>query len=575
MNNSIKNLVFQKHNLLFLVPFIIYATWILIISLYGVNIPILDQWLAPGEQIESFFKNQLHIETLYKQHNESRKLIPNLIFIILAGILGQWNVKAEMIIGLIFAVMMSLLIYLLLLLTNKSFYKNILILIFYDFLLLSPSSFSRWVRGITIHRLIPDACLIVNALIFRSKINRNLKVGLYSLFCVISQYSFSGGIVTWAITLIFITFDNQVNLKKKLQSICLFISLFAVSTSFYFSNYTHPYYHTEPSEILKHSWQDIIIYFLAFLGNILGESYELDTFIGVTFLLTFTLLLILNLNPLKKELIVWFALGFYTLALGILNAITRAPMSSPTMSHAVRVDYIIHLVYLPLSIIVVIFYLLEHRNKNNQVLKNFVFYFLGMITAFYISKNYPTKLLNDLQGWQYQYNYAKSCIQLVNFYPKNDCIKLLFPFVEPIYPWNLDLIITRFKNLSELNVLRPGIVKNIKINNQCEWGYIDSIQEEQNNFVKITGWAKIPTRVADAVILAYTNESNDLIVVDILSIGQTRPDISQIYGSKYKNSGWSGNIDFKNKLTNFHKSQIQAYAFDAEQNLFYPLISLR
>ncbi|NEU83941.1 hypothetical protein, partial [Nostoc sp. UIC 10630] len=149
MRNTIKSSIFKKRKLVFLLPLTIYLIWILIIDLYGVNIPILDQWKVGGEQIESFFNNQLSFAVLYKQHNESRKLIPNLIFVILAGILKEWNVKAEMIIGLLFAFLMSVLIYLLLLLTNKSFYRNIFLLIIYDFLLLSPSSFSRWLRGIT------------------------------------------------------------------------------------------------------------------------------------------------------------------------------------------------------------------------------------------------------------------------------------------------------------------------------------------------------------------------------------------------------------------------------------------
>ncbi|WP_375509842.1 hypothetical protein [uncultured Nostoc sp.] len=54
----------------------------------------------------------------------------------------------------------------------------------------------------------------------------------------------------------------------------------------------------------------------------------------------------------------------------------------------------------------------------------------GIITAFYINKNYSTKILYELQEWDYHYNYAKSCIQLVNVYQKDDCIMVLFPFVE-------------------------------------------------------------------------------------------------------------------------------------------------
>ncbi|MBD0360397.1 MAG: hypothetical protein ICV56_06765, partial [Nitrososphaeraceae archaeon] len=294
MINFVKSSILKKRNLVFLLPLSIYGIWTLIIYSYGVNIPILDQWKVPGEQIESFFDNQLSFTLFYNQYNESRKLIPNLIFVILAAILKEWNVKAEMIIGLLFAFLMSVIIYLLLLLTNKSFYKNIFLLIIYNFLLLSPFSFSRWLRGITLHRLIPDACLIVNALIFRLNINQKIKVWLYCLFCAISQYSFSGGIVVWIVSLLFIIFNNKLSFNEKFKSLCLFIGFFAISTICYFINYVHPSYHTKPIEIVKSSWQDMISYFLAFLGNILGDFYELDMLIGLVLLVSFILLLILN-----------------------------------------------------------------------------------------------------------------------------------------------------------------------------------------------------------------------------------------------------------------------------------------
>ncbi len=555
-------------HLVFLLPLAIYGMWISIIHLYGVNIPILDQWVLPGEQIESFFQNQLSFATLYKQYNESRKLIPNLIFIILAGILKEWNVKAEMLIGLHFAFLMSLLIYFLLLLTNKSFYKNIFILIVYYFLLLSPSSFSRWLRGITIHRLIPDACLIINALIFRLKINQKLKIWLYSFFCIVAQYSFSGGIITWPISLIFIIFNSQMSLTERVKSVCLFILLFGISSSFYFINYSSPSYHTEANEIIKCSWQDIIIYFFAFVGNILGTSYVLSTFIGITLVATFTCLIISNYKSIREELIPWTAIGFYTIALGVLNTITRAPIS---YTHAMRIDYITHLVYLPLSILVILIYKVKYKKIN---FLNFYFLsFIGLMTAFYIQKNLKIKNLHELQEWQYKYNYGKSCIQLINFYQKDDCIKALFPFVDAPYPWKLDSVITRFKNLSNFNALQPGIVKELKIYNQGEWGYIDLIQEDPNGFFQIYGWAKLLNKAADAVILAYPDGSNGLIIVDILPIGQMREDVSRQYGLKYINSGWSGNLYWKNnKFTNSpNKCNIQAYSFDANENVLYPL----
>lgn len=54
MINYLRFLTLNKHHLIFLLPLTIYGIWILIIYLYGVNIPILDQWNVPGEQMKLF-----------------------------------------------------------------------------------------------------------------------------------------------------------------------------------------------------------------------------------------------------------------------------------------------------------------------------------------------------------------------------------------------------------------------------------------------------------------------------------------------------------------------------------------
>ena len=546
----------QKHLLLWPIP-AIYVMWLIVICIYGVNIPVLDQWSMPGKQIESFFENRLDFTTLYEQHNESRMVFPNLIFVFLTYMLKTWNVKAEMLVGLGFAFLMSLFIYLLLLLTNSSFYKNISLLIVYNLCLLSPSSFSRWLRGITIHRLIPDACIIINALVFRLNINAKLKVLLFSISCVIAQFSFSGGIIVWPVTLLFVISINKITLVEKLKLVFVFIALFIISSSLYFTNYTYPPYHSAPSSILNYSFKDITIYIFSFCGNIFGYSPESSMIVGFVLITAFTGLLIVNLKRTREQkLIPWIGLGLYTIALGVIDTITRLPMSS---NNALRVDYITHLAYLPLSILVIFLYTIKY-NKN-IILKWIALTLTGAILTFYLMKNSPNKIILGLQEWQHTYSYGKSCIQLVSFYEKDDCIKILFPVLE--------VVTKRFSKLSELNILQPGIVKELKFSSQGEWGYIDSIKKEPiNEYFKINGWAKILERPADAIVLAFTSENQGLTIVGVLPTGETRTDVSHLYGFRYLNTGWSGSVYLKN---NFNISNIKAYGFDANTNILYPL----
>ena len=559
----------QKKYLLFLFPLFIYGLWIEVIHFFGVNIPILDQWIAPGEQIESLVEKHFQSSMLYKQYNESRTVVPNIIFLILVNILKEWNVKAEMLIGLTFTFLMLTIIYLLTTLNKSHFYQSICILIVYNILLLSPSSFSRWLRGITIHRLIPDTCLIINSLIFGLKINYQLKLLLYSLFCTIAQYSFSGGIVTWMVSLIFI-FYSSISLSEKAKSLLFYLTLFLISNYFYFRNYAYPSYHPEVKAIGNFSLIDVIIYSFAFLGNIFGTDYESSAIIGFILLAYFTTLTVLSLSSFKDKMVIsWIGIGVYPVSLSLLDSITRLPIS---FTQALRVDYLTHLVYLPLSIIALFFSGIKLNQKRIQ--KFAAFSFIGFISILYINKNFQANIALEVKEWSYSYSYGKSCLQLISFYEKKDCIKLLFPFIEYPYPWHLELVTNRFDDLSVLNILKPGIVKSMKIAPQGEWGYIDFIEENSvNGAFKITGWAKILNKHADAVVLAYKTEEKKLIVIDILPTGNVREDVAQKYGRKYIDSGWSGNIYFNNRLTKFNMCNIQAYGFDATKNIFYPLVN--
>jgi hypothetical protein len=526
----------------------------------------LDQWVEPGEQIEILFQNRLDFGELFRQYNESRMLFPKIAFLALANFLKEWNVKAEMLLGLGFSFLMLLIVYLLLSLTNKSFLKNIYILTGYNLLLLSPCSFSRWLRGITLHRLIPDTCILINALIFILNINLRLKIFLYSIFCTIAQYSFSGGIIIWIVSIVFIIGEKNNRRGEKFQNLVVFITSFIISSLFYFQEYKQPSYHPLPSEILNFSFQRIVTYFFSFIGNIFGNSYESSGIIGMCLIISFITLAVIHLTYIREQAIIsWIGIGLYTITLGILNSMTRLQLS---YTNATRIDYIVHLVYLPLSIIVMFLYLI--KSEKDKIQKWVSVGFLVTISILYINKNFQTNFLNNLVIWHHQYSYGKSCIQLINLYQKDDCIKLLFPMSERPYPWKAELVAQRFRELSSLNILKPGIVKKIEISPQGEWGYIDFLQEDKTiGKFKIHGWAKIQNKPADAVVLAYWND-----IIDILPTGEPRNDISQIYGWRYLNSGWSGNFVLKNHSSHFNKCDIKAYGFDADQNILYPLKTL-
>ena len=69
--------------------------WAWYIIAYGVDIPRMDQLNTPAEQIAAAAQGELDFNLLIKQHNESRKLLPNLISLSLYEIRGYWDLRAR------------------------------------------------------------------------------------------------------------------------------------------------------------------------------------------------------------------------------------------------------------------------------------------------------------------------------------------------------------------------------------------------------------------------------------------------------------------------------------------------
>ena len=97
----------------------------MLINRYGSNLPIFDQWHTPTDHLIAYFNNEFNLNILFRQHNESRKVFPVLIFMILPILTGEWNTRWDIFIGLGFAGLMSLLVFLLLQRTNPKHSYNL------------------------------------------------------------------------------------------------------------------------------------------------------------------------------------------------------------------------------------------------------------------------------------------------------------------------------------------------------------------------------------------------------------------------------------------------------------------
>ena len=82
------------------------------------SVPWRDDWYTPGAQIISFLEGNLHFVDLFRQHNESRLLFPNLCNLFLVGVTGRWDSKDAIVLTFGLACVGSFLLFILLLRTT-------------------------------------------------------------------------------------------------------------------------------------------------------------------------------------------------------------------------------------------------------------------------------------------------------------------------------------------------------------------------------------------------------------------------------------------------------------------------
>src|SRR3954452_9873065 len=78
-----------------LVP-MVWLTWL--VRHYGVNVPTLDDW-AMAPLIVKAHTGQLQFADIFRQQQEARTVLPNLIFICSAW--HEWNVRDQMLVSVI------------------------------------------------------------------------------------------------------------------------------------------------------------------------------------------------------------------------------------------------------------------------------------------------------------------------------------------------------------------------------------------------------------------------------------------------------------------------------------------
>ncbi len=555
----------------FLIAFSPLAIWVFIINRYGVNIYYEDQWVYPARQIVAYFKGTLNQEILFEQYSENRQVFPRIFSIVLTILGHEWNTRWEMLLGLALSALISLLAFQLLQRTNiGKTLQNIFIIGLFNYLFFSIATWYFRLFSITFERLLVELVLIINLLVYTIPIRNALKVAIFIISGFIAQYSHSGGIAIWPLSLLLVL-DIKCNKRyQKITIISIYLLFFALSTALYFWDYRYPIEHGSLERILAFNPLEIVRFILAFLGNPLADEYSLSVAVGLVVSLSFLIVAFsVFVIPTERNrasfnyLLPWLVLGLYPITLAIMVSITRLPMSQ---DNALRLDYKIIPMYLPLATLALMAIQCNNfvQSWRRQFFLVFVGVFLGMFIHYNLGANNFDQLLTSYNSLQR----GKACAQLVNLYYSEECLKNLhFTILTP------KLIVRKIRIFEELGLLRPGLVKSLDIDSDSsgKWGYIDRL-EANSREIAMHGWAILENRPADAVIIIHRAENQPPKILTVLATGQPREDVSKLLNNRNFNSaGWKGNIKIEQIPTGANICSISAYGFDNESNRLFPL----
>jgi hypothetical protein len=551
----------------FIVAFLPCIFWIFIVNRYGVNIYQHDQWVSPAPQIEAYFKGSLNKDILFQQHNENRQVFPR-IFSLALTILGhQWNTRWEMFLGLVLSTLISLIAFQILQQTNKNkTLQNLIIIGLFNYLFFSIATWYFRFLSITFERLLVELSLMLNLLIYTLPIINVLKLVIFIISGFIAQYSHSSGIIIWPLSLLLVL-NTKYNRRYKIIILLIYLLLSALACVLYFWDYHQVSHHSSLTEIIKFNFLQIARFILAFLGNPLADEYSLSVAVGLIFFSSFLIVALFSIWQCfyKKTvafnyLLPWLVLGIYPIGLAIIASITRLPMSK---DHALRADYIIHSMYLPLATLALMAIL--GNNSAQNWLRQFFLVFIGLFLGMFVHYDVGSNNFDQLLGYYASLQRVRACTQLIDFYYSEDCWKILY-----LAPRD---VVERIRVFDRLGLLRPGLASSLDIDGDYsgKWGYIDRLEENSQGFA-ISGWATLEKRPADAVIITHEAENQAPKILAILATGQPREDVSKFLNNQNFNQvGWGGNINLDQIPTGANICSIHAYGFDNERNRLFPL----
>lgn len=324
-----------------------------IVGAVGVDAPRLDEWDTPGEVLSDQARGELDQAGLFKQHNESRKLIPRLIFLATAPLIG-WRPTAAMALTLaIHGLIAGLLLGALPQGDRRRLGPPLILLA----LLFHPLRADHFLSGLGLNGALVFLALVLAARWQLAGDGRRRLWPAGAALAAAASLCFASGLGLWILGLPLARawlFPGALDRRRLWAETGLYLALGALFFALYFGGYQRPGHHPSWGEALAHPAR-FLAFIAAWLGSpfVLGRSARFAIVPGLALLALLAALLLraaprLREEPeLRRAVWPWLALIAYALGAALMVALGRSPWG---IGSAIASRYFAQSLWLPIGL---------------------------------------------------------------------------------------------------------------------------------------------------------------------------------------------------------------------------------
>ena len=552
---------------------------------HWINIPIWDEWDTPGVALLRYAQGTLTWADLFAQHNESRKVVPRLIHIAVASVLG-WDIRQGM--ALTFLCVCAASAYALAYLRRRASLSLSQVLVpwlLINLFLFAPSQYENFLSGFPFEIFIPFLCLFGCCAINLSSWSLPLKSVCNSLLALISTYTFAHGMLLWAFAF---PIPNRAERSRGSRFFFLWYAVyFAIgftAIACYFVGYRRPEILPPPPTLAQGG--QVLEFIVVWLGAVVRSPL-------VNARLTGALVSLLIIAAVTGAFVVlrknkeswrayypWLLLLAFALSSGGATAVGRVNIGVDSVFNTwfdgfSGMRYNSTSVFVYVAVIGLVFNLYEDRIRFLPLWQSR--FLIGAAVGYTLLAVAWIEMLSDeltrVKEFQANRRRARTAVIWSKALPENPEIFLAYPYPEGLPPRVEQMRAVGLLKLPRVSDSLRQTIAKVPSDASLETGKVEVAERRADGGFWFAGWARNPFKQAEAdyVVLGWQGSDNSFHPFTVIPTGGVRPEVAKVYGPLSRKAGFEQKIGMSQLLP--QGVIIKAWAIDWEAQQAFPMES--